>query len=154
ERLFVLAPLADLARRLVPPGWHETIETARRRRLSVEGHDSVRAVGAWSDRERAWLGPSGNAIEIRRTRPEDADAAALAHTESSEAAYRGITPPDPDGLARRTAAWRRSTANPAIESYLAIDDGRVVGVLNVGEAEDAPGTGAVRLLYVVPGWWG
>ena len=32
ERLFVLAPLADLAPRLVPPGWHETVESARRRR--------------------------------------------------------------------------------------------------------------------------
>ena len=28
HRLFVLAPLADLAPRLVPPGWHETVETA------------------------------------------------------------------------------------------------------------------------------
>ena len=28
ERLFVLAPLADLAPRLVPPGWHETVGDA------------------------------------------------------------------------------------------------------------------------------
>ena len=28
ERLFVLAPLADLAPRLVPPGWHETVAHA------------------------------------------------------------------------------------------------------------------------------
>jgi 2-amino-4-hydroxy-6-hydroxymethyldihydropteridine diphosphokinase len=45
ERLFVLAPLADLAPRLVPPGWHETVESARRRRAVVEGDDAVRLVG-------------------------------------------------------------------------------------------------------------
>jgi 2-amino-4-hydroxy-6-hydroxymethyldihydropteridine diphosphokinase len=45
ERLFVLAPLADLAPRLVPPGWHETVERARRRRAAIEGPDAVRVVG-------------------------------------------------------------------------------------------------------------
>ncbi len=46
ERLFVLAPLADLAPRLVPPGWHETVEGARRRRARLEGEDAVRAIGS------------------------------------------------------------------------------------------------------------
>jgi 2-amino-4-hydroxy-6-hydroxymethyldihydropteridine diphosphokinase len=49
ERLFVLAPLADLAPRLVPPGWPETVETARRRQTRVEGDDAVTAAGVWSD---------------------------------------------------------------------------------------------------------
>ncbi len=48
-RLFVLAPLADLAPRLVPPGWHETVETARRRRAIIEGPGSARPIGAWAD---------------------------------------------------------------------------------------------------------
>jgi 2-amino-4-hydroxy-6-hydroxymethyldihydropteridine diphosphokinase len=47
ERLFVLAPLTDLAPRLVPPGWHETLATAARRRLDAEGADAVRAVASW-----------------------------------------------------------------------------------------------------------
>lgn len=46
RRLFVLAPLADLAPRLRPPGWDETVATARRRQELAEGQDSVRSVGA------------------------------------------------------------------------------------------------------------
>ena len=41
ERLFVLAPLADLAPGLRPPGWGETVEAARRRQASLEGADAV-----------------------------------------------------------------------------------------------------------------
>ncbi len=48
ERLFVLAPLADLAPRLVPPGWSETVETARRRQEAVEGAGSVRPIAQWA----------------------------------------------------------------------------------------------------------
>jgi len=47
QRLFVLAPLADLAPRLVPPGWGETVASARARRLAVEGPGAVRAIATW-----------------------------------------------------------------------------------------------------------
>jgi 2-amino-4-hydroxy-6-hydroxymethyldihydropteridine diphosphokinase len=47
ERLFVLAPLADLAPGLVPPGWNETVETARRLQEALEGADAVRPVAGW-----------------------------------------------------------------------------------------------------------
>ena len=48
DRLFVLAPLADLAPSLVPPGWHETVELARRRREAVEGDGAVRPIASWT----------------------------------------------------------------------------------------------------------
>ncbi len=41
SRLFVLAPLADLAAGLRPPGWNETVKTARARQSRVEGTDAV-----------------------------------------------------------------------------------------------------------------
>jgi 2-amino-4-hydroxy-6-hydroxymethyldihydropteridine diphosphokinase len=48
DRLFVLAPLADLAGGLVPPGWNETVATARRRQAGVEGEAAARAVATWT----------------------------------------------------------------------------------------------------------
>ncbi len=45
KRLFVLAPLSDLAAGLRPPGWGETVETVRRRQESAEGPAAVRQLG-------------------------------------------------------------------------------------------------------------
>jgi 2-amino-4-hydroxy-6-hydroxymethyldihydropteridine diphosphokinase len=53
-RSFVLAPLADLAPRLVPPGWGCSVETARRRQADREGPDAVRPIGEWDDVGRRW----------------------------------------------------------------------------------------------------
>jgi 2-amino-4-hydroxy-6-hydroxymethyldihydropteridine diphosphokinase len=47
NRLFVLAPLADLAPDLLPPGWDEAVAQAARRRLAAEGADAVRPIATW-----------------------------------------------------------------------------------------------------------
>jgi 2-amino-4-hydroxy-6-hydroxymethyldihydropteridine diphosphokinase len=54
RRLFVLAPLSDVASRLVPPGWGETVETGRRRQELVEGADAVVPVERWDARRGDW----------------------------------------------------------------------------------------------------
>jgi 2-amino-4-hydroxy-6-hydroxymethyldihydropteridine diphosphokinase len=54
ERLFVLAPLADLAPGLVPPGWDRSVERVRRRRLEIEGPTAVRPIGTWDPQSRTW----------------------------------------------------------------------------------------------------
>ena len=53
-RLFVLAPLRDLVPRLRPPRWHETVESAYRRQLALEGRDAVRAMGVWDAAAGRW----------------------------------------------------------------------------------------------------
>jgi 2-amino-4-hydroxy-6-hydroxymethyldihydropteridine diphosphokinase len=58
ERLFVLAPLADLVPQLVPPGWHETVDSARRRRERIEGADAVRPIATWDAKRSAWTPPT------------------------------------------------------------------------------------------------
>ncbi|MCJ7711957.1 MAG: 2-amino-4-hydroxy-6-hydroxymethyldihydropteridine diphosphokinase [Chloroflexi bacterium] len=47
HRLFVLAPLSDLAPRLVPPGWGETGGTSADRQRAMEGADAVRPIATW-----------------------------------------------------------------------------------------------------------
>ena len=59
DRLFVLAPLADLAPALRPPGWGETVAAARARRLAVDGPAAARAVAAWDRSVGAWVGLEG-----------------------------------------------------------------------------------------------
>ena len=54
HRLFVLAPLADLAPRLVPPGWSERVETARRRQAALEDPAAVRPIGSWDAAAGKW----------------------------------------------------------------------------------------------------
>jgi 2-amino-4-hydroxy-6-hydroxymethyldihydropteridine diphosphokinase len=54
ERAFVLAPLADLAPELVPPGWPETVAEARARAAAAEGPEAVEPVGEWDQRTSRW----------------------------------------------------------------------------------------------------
>lgn len=53
-RLFVLAPLSDLAPGLVPPGWGLSVEAARRRQVEVEGAQAARPVGEWDAIAGTW----------------------------------------------------------------------------------------------------
>ena len=54
-RLFVLAPLADLAPDLVPPGWPESVEQARARQESIEGAGAVRPLASWDVAGGRWV---------------------------------------------------------------------------------------------------
>ena len=54
ERLFVLAPLAELSPELRPPGWNETVAQAAARRRAAEGEEAVSGIGRWDAALGAW----------------------------------------------------------------------------------------------------
>ncbi|HYL40364.1 MAG TPA: 2-amino-4-hydroxy-6-hydroxymethyldihydropteridine diphosphokinase, partial [Candidatus Binatus sp.] len=54
DRLFVLAPLADLAPDLRPPGWPGAVGDARDRRVAAEDPGAVVAVGSWDGASASW----------------------------------------------------------------------------------------------------
>lgn len=93
-------------------------------------------------------------ITVRRATADDAEAAARVHTASAEAAYRGIAPPDSGGLERRIGMWRALVADETAHSLVADAGGRIVGVMNAGPALDGRPVGELRILYVLPDWWG
>jgi 2-amino-4-hydroxy-6-hydroxymethyldihydropteridine diphosphokinase len=54
QRLFVLAPLADLVPSLVPPGWDVTVARAMGEREGIEGPGAVRPIATWDVITGAW----------------------------------------------------------------------------------------------------
>jgi 2-amino-4-hydroxy-6-hydroxymethyldihydropteridine diphosphokinase len=54
ERLFVLAPLSDLAPVLVPPGWDADVASSAGRAETGDGPDAVAAVGTWDEVRSRW----------------------------------------------------------------------------------------------------
>jgi 2-amino-4-hydroxy-6-hydroxymethyldihydropteridine diphosphokinase len=58
ERLFVLAPLADLAPDLRPPGWGASVAEARDAAVRREGADAVVLVGTWDESRQEWAAGS------------------------------------------------------------------------------------------------
>jgi 2-amino-4-hydroxy-6-hydroxymethyldihydropteridine diphosphokinase len=48
ERLFVLAPWADIAGGFVPPGWHLSVEEQRRALAEASAMDAVTLAGEWN----------------------------------------------------------------------------------------------------------
>ncbi|HSL97012.1 MAG TPA: 2-amino-4-hydroxy-6-hydroxymethyldihydropteridine diphosphokinase [Candidatus Deferrimicrobiaceae bacterium] len=94
------------------------------------------------------------AIHVRRATAEDAEAAARVHAASSEAAYRGLFPLGAVSLERRVAMWRVLVEDRAAHSFVAEAGGQIVGVMNAGPADDGEPVGKLRILYVLPEWWG
>lgn len=55
ERLFVLAPLADIAPALKAPGWQGTARELRDMQRRIEGDAAALCVGAWDQASLRWV---------------------------------------------------------------------------------------------------
>jgi 2-amino-4-hydroxy-6-hydroxymethyldihydropteridine diphosphokinase len=72
ERLFVLAPLAELAPGVVPPGWPRSVAQARDVAYRHEGPAAVMRIADWSPEARAWVDPEPMVEGERRGSPRRA----------------------------------------------------------------------------------
>ena len=107
NRLFVLAPLADLAPGLVPPGWGESVATARDRQAAVEGPDAARPIARW-DGERWATSAAASAESARAGRPAAGPGRTCARCRRTGPASSGRPSP-----ASGSGPRRRRTARPA-----------------------------------------
>lgn len=93
-------------------------------------------------------------IIIRPAVVEDAAAIATVHVKTWQAAYRGQIPDDfLDSMAVdvRTERWRRILANQTAQewTFVAEEDGVVVGFCSVGRCRDADADDAMGELYAI-----
>ena len=99
-------------------------------------------------------------MEIRRARLEDAAAIAGVHVRTWQAAYEhvfgadrlaGIDVAGREGLARRFAT------DPDYDSFVATEEGRIVGFVACGltsDDDEEPGERELFAIYVLPDFWG
>jgi len=86
-------------------------------------------------------------VKVRAATIADAEECARVHSESSEAAYGR-----PRDRKRTLENWRSIFASDC-EPFVAEENGTIVGVLNVGPA-DEEGVGELHVIYVLPESWG
>lgn len=99
-------------------------------------------------------------MDIRRATPEDADAMAILHVASWRAAYRGLVPDaflDSLEVDRRAQRFREALSAQAEETYLAEEDGELLGILTIGGCRDEDVepeiTGEIWGIYLAPQHW-
>ncbi len=99
-------------------------------------------------------------MNIRPATPDDAPALAKVHIDAWRAAYRGLVPDEHLAkldYGRRAEFFREAIATHAEETYLAEQDGDVLGFLTVGAYRetdlDQSATGEVWGIYLAPEHW-
>lgn len=100
------------------------------------------------------------AVIIRRATPDDAPTLARVHIDAWRVAYRWLVPDERlENLdyARRETLFLRSTRDGPEETYVALEEGTVIGFLTLGrcrdEDVDAESVGEIWGIYLAPGRW-
>jgi len=96
-------------------------------------------------------------VAIRRATPADAEAVATIQVHGHRFAYAGILPQpasDEAWIAQRAEIWRRLlAADPPRHGFVGERDGRALGFVTIGPADDATlpsTTGMLFALYLEP----
>jgi ribosomal protein S18 acetylase RimI-like enzyme len=99
-------------------------------------------------------------MNIRRATPADADALARLYVDSWRVAYRGLVPDsnlDSLSYRRRERSFRESLSGHGEETYLAEQNGEILGFLTLGccrdEDADPNATGEIWGIYLAPHHW-
>lgn len=95
--------------------------------------------------------PGRAKFDVRRAQAADAREIAQVH-QRSRSWYYGIIVDD-EGE-RRAAMWSTFLAQPERTTYIAEDEGRIVGFISFTRAEDQPEQLDLTSLYVLPGHFG
>src|SRR5438093_922072 len=137
--------------------------SSRRPRASCASRSASRrsATSSPTSRKRSAEATSADRVVVRRATQADVDAIVDVHVETWKVAYRGQLPDEYlDGLdatrPRRGVIWQRAIDSPAQRVLVAEQDGRVVGFVSVGPADDktlAAEVGELYAIYVHPRAW-
>ena len=97
-------------------------------------------------------------IEIRRARLEDATAIAGVHVRTWQSAYEHVFGAERLGgidTAGREGTARRFATDAGYDAFVAADDGRIIGFVACGSAEEeAEPRRELFAIYVLPEAWG
>jgi GNAT superfamily N-acetyltransferase len=102
--------------------------------------------------------PTLRLMKIRTPTGEDAPGIARAQERAWQSAYRNVFPVDEldRGGFIRAALWRERLEHPppGWTTFVADEDGEIIGFVSVGPSRDQRGLGELYAIYVHPDWWG
>jgi GNAT superfamily N-acetyltransferase len=96
-------------------------------------------------------------VQIRRVRLEDAAAVAEVHVRTWQAAYEHVFGAERLAgldIGARERLARRFATDEDYDAFVADDDGRIVGFVACGTAEEEAGQRELFAIYVLPEAWG
>lgn len=96
-------------------------------------------------------------MDIRRATVEDAWGIADVHVRTWQGAYEHVFGAErlaALSVEQRLPGWQRSLGEPEQHAFVAEEDGRIIGFVDVGPSRDPAAEGELWGIYVEPESWG